>query len=151
MTNKQKEVLDVALDKLKEELERGLMSSPERIGALAHTIKVLLNVDSLTERLAALERQLAGQPIAVNIDLPSNTVGDLNKVLNREIGNSLIEGPNEPLKQTQDDTPDSYVMAEGNYPIQPGTISNLEQITIETGKVPNSQCIASKGCDLDER
>lgn len=62
MTNKQKEVLDVALDKLKEELERGLMSSPERIGALTHTIKVLVDVDSLTERLAALERQLAGQP-----------------------------------------------------------------------------------------
>ena len=73
-----------------EELERGLMSSPERIGALTHTIKVLVDVDSLAERLAALERQLAGQPIAVNIDLLSHTGSDLKKVLGRANGNDLI-------------------------------------------------------------
>ena len=100
----------------------------------------------LEKKVAALERQLAEQHVILN--LPSYTVGDLNEMLSRD---NLVGEPNEPLKQTQEDAPDSHAMAEGKYPIPHETFSNLEQITLETGNVPNSQCIASKGCDLDER
>lgn len=112
MRDKRNEVLEVALDKLKRELEKEPLS-PERVDALAYAIKILIS--PLDERVAALERQLAEQPIVVNINLASHTVGDLNKVLSRENESDLIEGPSEPLKQTQEDTPDSHAMAEGKY------------------------------------
>ena len=146
MSNKQKEVLEVALDKLKEELEKGRLTSPDKVETLTYVVKVLTKTSPLDERVAALERQLTGQPGSAFSDyLLKCVIHYQNQMSERS-----WDGPSEPLKQTQEDTPDSHAMAEGKYPIPPESFSNLEQITIKTGNVPNPQCILSKGSDPDQ-
>jgi len=62
MKDKQREVLDIALDKLKKELESYFLS-PDRVAVLTNTVAVLMNTSYLEEKVAALERQLAEQPV----------------------------------------------------------------------------------------
>lgn len=149
MKDKQREVLDIALDKLKKELESNFLS-PDRVAVLTNTVEVLMNTSYLEEKVAALERQLAEQPVNIIVDSPSYIAGALNKVLGRENEDDLTEGPSEPLKQTQDDKPESRVFAKGNTQAIPDLFQNLPKENITKGIAPNSQCILSKGSDLDE-
>lgn len=93
MKDKQREVLDIALDKLKKELEINFLS-PDRVAVLTNTVAVLMNTSYLEEKVAALERQLAEQPDVIiksdgGIALSDDILNEIERKLAERINLSV--------------------------------------------------------------